>query len=158
MANRRAIRERLGALMTSELTGVGHTLAKAYAYPVGDLGGAWPFSILGPEASSPSAPRGMGTRFAVHRFKLQAFVKYAEIDDTGSLLKGADGLPVWDEEDAVNALDAFQAELAAFLQTHRTDDGYWSAVDYSADTEIDIIETDGGVYLRETYHLALSTN
>lgn len=158
MATRAEIRDRMATLMDSELTGVGHTLVKAYGYPVGDFTGSWPLSILGPSGSGRPAPSNMGRGTTTHRFKLQVFVKYAEVDDQAKLILNAAGTPVWTEEDAVNALDAYNSELDAFLQTHRTDAGYWLAVDYGADTEIDIIDTDYGAFLRETYTIALICN
>jgi len=156
MATRKQIRARLAALMNSELTGVGHVLAKVYGHPAGDITGAWPMAILGPTGSKPTRPAAMAAEPTVHRFRIQVLVKYAEVDAAGLLVLDADGVAVWTEENATDTLDVFASELDAFLQTHRTDSGYWIAVDYGAETEIDIVTGGDGDYLRETYALAIT--
>ena len=77
-------------------------------------------------------------------------------DDKGILLTREDGSYEWTETNAIDTLDAISDELKAFFELHRTEAGYWSALDYVDQTAIDIVDVGGIEYLRETYELALT--
>ena len=156
MATRKEVRERLGDLMQAELVGDGHPLAYAGKGPRGQTDGAWPMSLLGSVGSKLPQPARMYTGPDVHRLRLSIMVLYAAVDDKGVLLTREDGSYEWTETDAIDTLDEINAELKAFFQLHRTEAGYWSALDYVDQSAIEIVDVGGVDYLRETYELALT--
>jgi len=158
MATRKEIRERLGSLMQAELVGDGHLLAEANSGPRGTTSGAWPVSLLGSVGSTIPKPGRMHTGPTVHRLRLSILVLYAAVDDKGTLLTREDGSYEWTETDAIDMLDDINAELAAFFELHRTDDGYWIGVDFVDQSGIEILDVGGTEYLRETYEIALTCN
>lgn len=157
MATRKQIRNRIVALMSAEMAGTGNVLAEALG-PVGDWGGASPVALVGSDGSTLQKPASLAARPVVHRFRVQALVKYAEIDASGALVLDDDGVAVWTDEQAANTLDDINDAMQAFWQSHKSDAGYWISVDYPADTAIEIVDAGGVVYLRETYTIALTCN
>ncbi|HRF49103.1 MAG TPA: hypothetical protein PLC98_15835 [Anaerolineales bacterium] len=156
MATRKQVRERLGELMQTELVGDGHALVYASKGPRGLTDGKWPVALLGSVGSLPNRPARMNTGQTVHRLRLSVLVLYAAVDDLGRLLTRPDGSYEWTETNAIDTLDAINAELVAFFAAHRTEADMWSAIDYAEQSAIEIVDVGGVAYLRENYELALT--
>lgn len=156
MATRKEVREKLGDLMQAEMVGPGHTLAEAHKGPRGTTDGAWPISLLGSVGSTLPRPARMYSGPTVHRLRISILVLYAAVDEQGRLLTREDGSYEWTETDAIDMLDAISDELAAFLVTHKTEAGYWSAIEYVDQSAVEIVDVGGVDYLRENYEISLT--
>lgn len=116
-ANRKVVRQALASLLTTNLAGSGLPLQELYRYQVGDFGGQSPVAVLTSAGTRRERLTFQGSK-ATFFFDLHLFVLYAE--------PAAD----WNEENAEDALDDIEAEVAALLDANQRT-ATWEALDYA---------------------------
>lgn len=116
-ANRKVVRQALAALLNTNLVGSGNPLQQLYRYQIGDFRGQSPVGVLTSAGTKRERMTFMGSK-ATFFFDLHLFVLYADPGTT------------WDEEDAEDALDDIEAEVAALLDANQRS-ADWEAIDYA---------------------------
>lgn len=134
-ANRKIVRQALAALLTTNLTGSGNPLQQLYRYQVGDFRGQSPVGVLTSAGTKRERMTFMGSK-ATFYFDLHLFVLYADPGTT------------WDEEDAEDALDDIEAEVAALLDANQRTTN-WEALDYAERTLAAPVVVGGDEYKHE---------
>lgn len=122
--NRKAVRERLVAHLTTDLVGTGLPVEKVYSYDRRDFDGESPV-VLVLSAGSIRVPFGVGSALfgSGMRFSIISFIREAD-DEIG-----------WTAENVEDALDDVEQAISDSVMAHRKDPPYWTEMMF-ADTEI----------------------
>jgi len=147
MADRGTLRTAFAALL-GQLVGDGQLLQRVYRYKPNNPKGQ---TILAAIGSVGTEARGLTFRnqAADHVLELWTMALYAEIDAGGKLVLGVDGVPVWDEEDSLDALDQLAEQIANLIRDNQTRHEQWKAIEWAGPSEISVQSIAGTDYQME---------
>ena len=136
--NRETLRDALAALLTTALVGTGLPTQHVYGYPIGDFGGESPVVVVG----SAGSERVRETTSSKWRdwFHLDVFVFVLCVDPVTTT--------TWDEDDAEDALDLIEKEIADAL-IDNTEAGSANFFEPAGRSTVDHIVIGGADYRRE---------
>lgn len=134
-SSRQTVREALGTLLTSAMTGSGKPVQIVYDYPKLKYAGASPLIAL---MSTGSGREPSGYSETQPRFYLTAYVFVLLSDPANN----------WTETDAEDAIDAIERLFSATLIANQ-ETANWQNIQYSGRTTVDMWLIDGVPYLRE---------
>jgi hypothetical protein len=134
--NRETLRDALAALLTTALVGTGLPAQHVYGYPIGDFGAESPVVVVG----SAGSERVRETTSSKWRdwFHLDVFV-FVVCVDAGT---------TWGEDDAEDALDLIEKEIADAL-IDNTEAGSVNFFEPAGRSTVDHIVIGGDNYRRE---------
>jgi len=147
LAHRATVRSALATLFSTELTGVGKSVAQVTAYPKAQIQGNTPLIVIESVGSMRATSDGIMVPLTAFFLQVHIFVPYVDLTSS------------WDESDSADRLDEIERDVMGIVALHgdksNDENASWLYLDITERSRVDIY-IEGQEFLHEMIPLMVT--